>query len=175
MRLFMSACICLGVSMTAEARSKLGKIMSDGEPGTCTEISGLWSGECIEDGKPLAAKLQIFQDGCTDIAFHDFDSSIPQAYKTGREATVQSTRLADAFVNFTAYASWSADRLSFFVNRIFNFEYIYQRKTVRGNGEETYIVSLKAEELQTSLKGKGTSSSGQMETYETSCTYHRSN
>lgn len=43
--------ICLVVSMNVEARSSFKKILSEGEPGTCSDIGGLWEGECIEEGK----------------------------------------------------------------------------------------------------------------------------
>ena len=175
MRIVMSACILLTWSLVAQARPRFQKILSNGEPGTCSEIGGLWAGECIEDGKPRQAKLQIFQDGCTDIAFYDFDSSIPQVYKIGRETIVRNSKLSDSFANFTAYASWSDDRMSFIVSRLINFEYTYQHKTIRGNGDETYVVSLKGGELQTSSKGKGSNSSGEEGSDETTCTYRRSN
>lgn len=175
MRTIMSVCVCLVVSATAEARSRLKKILSEGEPGTCSEIGGLWEGECSDDGKPIQARLQIFQDGCTDIAFYDFDSSIPQAYKIGREATVQSMRFADAFVNFTVYANWSEDRRTFKINRLANSEYTLNG-IIRGKLEETFTVAFKAGSLlETTLKGRVASSDRAPETYLTTCSYRRTN
>jgi hypothetical protein len=161
--------------MAAEARPKSFKIVSEGEPGTCSEIGGLWAGECVEEGKPQQAKLQIFQDHCTDIAFFDFDSSIPQVYKIGREARVISSRFAESFANFTAYASWSDDRRILKISRLVNGEWTESR-IIRNKMEETYVIALKGDDmLQTNLKGKVSSSDRHSETYETTCTYRRAN
>lgn len=173
MKTTLSILICLSVSVAVEARPKSFKNPSEGELGTCSEIGGMWDGECVEDGKIQPAKLQIFQDHCTDIAFFDFDSSIPEVYKTGRSSQILTSKLADSFANFTAYASWSDDRLTFIVNRHFNFDFNYQHEAVRGSGEDTYTVTLKADQLQTSFKGKRSSSAGPAEPIEINCYYRR--
>ncbi|HYX33379.1 MAG TPA: hypothetical protein VE954_09720 [Oligoflexus sp.] len=175
MKAFMSACLLVAIPLTAEARPKFHKILSEGEPGTCSMISGQWEGECSEAGKSLQAKLQIFQDGCTDIAFFDFDYPIPLVYKIGREGKVMHTRLADTFWNFTTYASWLEDRKTFTAKVLGNAEFTDQGKVTPVNKEESYTVSLKGETLETSLKLKIKRSNGSSDNYETICTYRRVN
>lgn len=161
MRMLLSVSLFMILPLSAKA----------GEPGTCSIIEGIWVGECIEEGKPRPAKLQIFQDGCTDIAFFDFDSPIPQVYKIGRESKVQSSKLADSFSTLTAYASWSEDRRTFQVSRLASSEYT-ENQLIRGRMEESYVVSLQDEEkLKTTLQGKYSSSNHPVEPYETRCNY----
>jgi hypothetical protein len=174
MRKIMSACICLVFSIAAEARPKFEKKLMAGNPDTCPSLSGIWVGECNEDGSIMQAKLQIFQQGCTELALFDFDYPIPKIYTIGRENRTINPRNPDYFMNLTTYASWAKDGKFF-------------QAMTYGNAEDSSlgkkIITTKKEDFSISMGASGLATVDHVETYRSdsqqtisysiTCTYNR--
>lgn len=166
------------LSITGIAYARPGKIAhvreSYPDPGIkCVQLQGLWEGECRESESMFTARLQVFQDGCIDLAFYDFDYPIPVHYKFGRVNTTGNSPAFNSFHSSTFYSEWSEDQKAFSSKGYGSSQYTYSSKPVTNSVEFNFSAALNGEELQTTYESRLPNSSGPGSSYKLTCTYRR--
>jgi hypothetical protein len=142
-------------------------------PWVCARMEGLWEGQCEETlSRTYNARLQIFQDGCTDLALYDFDYPIPQIFRLGRENTTRSIDFMSTFSNITRYSEWSEDKSTFTSRLFFSSQYMPSDKLVTTAGEEVLSIALKDDVLHFESDLHSTNGSGP--SFRTVCEYRKS-
>jgi hypothetical protein len=176
----MKRSVMMGLlSISGIAFAKPGKLThmheSYPDPGIkCVQLQGLWEGECTESGAMVAARLQVFQDGCTDLAFYDFDYPIPVHYKFGRINTTGNSPAFKSFHSSTFYSEWSEDQKAFSSKGYGSSQYTYSSKPVTNSVEFNFTAALNGEELLTEYESRLPNSTGPGSSYRLNCTYRKS-
>jgi hypothetical protein len=146
-------------------------------PIQCARMQGLWEGECQASPRSSTypSRLQVFQDGCTDVALYDFDYPIPLHFRLGRESTTRHADFMNGFSSVTRYSDWSDDRSTFTSKGIFSSQYNYPStgKTPPSSGEQNVAIAIKDGVLRYETSVSHRTEKGMEPSYNTFCEYRK--
>ncbi len=173
-RIFVIA-IILSTNSSFARPFKAGRLkqISTDPPLKCALFEGLWEGECTEDNTTYKTRLQVYQDGCAELALFDFDNPVPIHYKIGRHSTSGNMFSAAPFYNDTNYSEWIDNFQTLSAKGFFSTQVFASGKNVIYSGDYTFKASMRNGELWTDETSNVISADQPGTIYQYHCEYKK--